>query len=116
MRGDRRRPDKRRPDGRGPVRHLRQRTSARVREQDIPLRPGRAFRRAEEQGVFADVTVRHGSVRSAIEDFVREMNASTLVLGAPGTGSEKKTFSPEELPRFAQEINANTGVEVILVS
>jgi hypothetical protein len=43
------------------------------------------------------------------------MNASTLVLGAPGTGSEKKAFSPEELPQFAQEINANTGVEVILV-
>jgi nucleotide-binding universal stress UspA family protein len=71
--------------------------------------------RAGEQGVFADVTVRPGAVRSTIEDFVREMNASTLVLGAPGTGSEKKTFSPEELPQFAQEINANTGVEVILV-
>jgi nucleotide-binding universal stress UspA family protein len=71
--------------------------------------------RAEDRGVLADVFVRHGSVRSAIEDFVREMNASTLILGAPGTGSEKKTFSPEELPQFAQEININTGVEVILV-
>ena len=71
--------------------------------------------RAEERGVFADIIVRHGSVRSTIEDFVRETNASTLVLGAPGTGSEKKTFSPEELPRFAQAISANTGVEVILV-
>ena len=38
-----------------------------------------------------------------------------ILLGAPGAGSEKKTFSPVELPQFAQEINANTGVEVIVV-
>jgi nucleotide-binding universal stress UspA family protein len=71
--------------------------------------------RAEEQGVSADMVVRHGAVRRAIEDFLREVQASTLVLGAPGTGSEKKTFSRGELPRFAQQINANTGVEVVVV-
>jgi nucleotide-binding universal stress UspA family protein len=71
--------------------------------------------RAREQGVTAEMVVRHGVVREAIIDFLREVKASTLILGAPGTGSEKKTFSPDELPQFAQEINANTGVEVILV-
>jgi nucleotide-binding universal stress UspA family protein len=71
--------------------------------------------RAEEQGISADVVVRRGAVRRAIEDFLREVQASTLVLGAPGAGSETKTFSPVELPQFAQEINANTGVEVIVV-
>jgi nucleotide-binding universal stress UspA family protein len=74
-----------------------------------------AWTRAEEQGVSADMVVRHGAVRRAIEDFLREVQASTLVLGAPGTGSEKKTFSRGELPRFAQQINANTGVEVVVV-
>ena len=71
--------------------------------------------RAEEQDVSAEMVVRHGAVRQAIEDFLREVHASALVLGAPGTGSEKKTFSPGELPRFAQEINSSTGVEVIVV-
>ena len=71
--------------------------------------------RAEEQGISADIVVRHGAVRQAIEDFLREVQASTLFLGAPGTGSENKTFSPGELPQFAQEINANTGVEVFVV-
>lgn len=71
--------------------------------------------RAEEQGVSAEMVVRYGAVRQAIEDFLREVQASTLVLGAPGTGSENKTFSPGELPQFAQEINTTTGVEVIVV-
>jgi nucleotide-binding universal stress UspA family protein len=71
--------------------------------------------RAEEQGVMADVVVRHGAVRQAIEDFLREVKADTLVLGAPGTGSEKKTFSPGELPQFARQISRNTGVEVTVV-
>ena len=71
--------------------------------------------RARDQGISADIVVRHGTVRHTIEDFLREVNASTLVLGAPGTGSEKKAFSPVELPQFAQEIGASTGVEVILV-
>lgn len=71
--------------------------------------------RAHEEGISADMVVRHGAVRQTIEDFLREVKASTLVLGAPGTGSEKKTFSLEELPQFAQAINLNTGVEVIVV-
>ena len=71
--------------------------------------------RAEEQGISADMAVRHGSVRQVIEEFLQEVGASTLVMGAPGAGLERKTFSPGELPQFAQEINATTGVEVILV-
>jgi len=71
--------------------------------------------RAREQGISAEAAIRHGSVRQAIEDFLREVKASTLVLGAPGAGSEKKTFFPGELPQFAQEINTATGVDVIVV-
>jgi nucleotide-binding universal stress UspA family protein len=71
--------------------------------------------RARDQGVSADIVVRHGTVRHTIEDFLREVKASALILGAPGTGSEKKAFSQGEIPRFTQEISASTGVEVILV-
>lgn len=71
--------------------------------------------RAKAEGIPADMVVRHGALRQTIENFVREVEASTLVLGAPGTGLEKKTFSQEELPQFAQAINLNTGVEVIVV-
>jgi nucleotide-binding universal stress UspA family protein len=77
------------------------------------LRIARA--RAEEQGVSAEMVVRHGAVRQAIEDFLGEVQASTLVLGAPGTGTEKKAFAAGEIPRFAQEINTATGVEVVVV-
>ncbi len=71
--------------------------------------------RAEEQDVSAEMVVRHGAIRQTIIEFLHEVHASTLVLGAPGTGSEKKTFSPGELPQFAQEISSSTGVEVIVV-
>jgi nucleotide-binding universal stress UspA family protein len=71
--------------------------------------------RAEEQDVSAEMVVRHGAIRQAIVEFLHEVQASALVLGAPGTGTEKKAFSPGELPQFAQEINASTGVEVIVV-
>jgi nucleotide-binding universal stress UspA family protein len=71
--------------------------------------------RAEEQDVSAGMVVRHGPIRQAIVEYLREIQASTLVLGAPGTGTEEKTFSPGELPEFAQEIKASTGVDVIVV-
>jgi nucleotide-binding universal stress UspA family protein len=71
--------------------------------------------RAKEQGIIAAAAVRRGAVRYAIEDFLREVQASALVLGAPRTGSEKKAFAPRELSHFAQDIHASTGVEVIVV-
>jgi nucleotide-binding universal stress UspA family protein len=71
--------------------------------------------RAEEQDVLAQMVVRRGAIRQTIIEFLREVQASALVLGAPGTGTEKKAFSPGELPQFAQEISASTGVEVIVV-
>jgi nucleotide-binding universal stress UspA family protein len=71
--------------------------------------------RAREQGVNAEMAVCPGPVRQAIEDFLREVNASTLVLGAPQSNSEKHAFAPGEIPRFAQAIRANTGVEVLIV-
>jgi nucleotide-binding universal stress UspA family protein len=72
--------------------------------------------RAREQGLDADIEVRRGSVRQAIEGFLKEVNAQTLILGAPQSNSEPQTFAPDELPHFAQEIQASTGVEVVVVT
>ena len=71
--------------------------------------------RAHQQGIEADMVVRHGPVREAIENFLREVQASTLILGAPQAGSAEQIFAPGEMSQFAQEIHAATGVEVIIV-
>ena len=71
--------------------------------------------RAREQKVEADMVVRQGPVRQTIEDFLQEVNASMLVLGVPRTGLGAQAFAPGELPQFAQEIRAATGVVVVVV-
>jgi nucleotide-binding universal stress UspA family protein len=71
--------------------------------------------RAHEQGVSADMVVRRGVLRQAIEDFLCEVNASALVIGGPQTDSETRAFAPGEVAQFAQEIHVATGVEVVVV-
>jgi nucleotide-binding universal stress UspA family protein len=71
--------------------------------------------RAREQGIAADTAVRRGAVWQAIEDFLREVQASVLVLGAPGTSSERNAFGLGESSQVTQNIHASTGVEVIVV-
>ena len=71
--------------------------------------------RAREQGMMAEMALRQGPVRPTIEDFLREVNASTLVIGASRTGSEPQAFAPGEVPQFAQDIHRTTGIEVVVV-
>ncbi len=74
-----------------------------------------AQRRAEEQGVEAEVVVRHGPVQPSIEAYVKQVGASTLVVGAPQTCSVPQTFNPDELDDFASEIERATDVPVVIV-
>jgi nucleotide-binding universal stress UspA family protein len=71
--------------------------------------------RAHEQGMEADMVVRRGAVQSALEDFLREVDAGTLVIGAPERGSEHPVFDPAAMDRFAGQIRARLGVEVVVV-
>jgi hypothetical protein len=71
--------------------------------------------RAREQGIMAEMALRHGAVRPTIEDFLRRVNASTLVIGESRTGSEPQAFAPGEIPRFARDIHRTTGIEVVVV-
>jgi nucleotide-binding universal stress UspA family protein len=71
--------------------------------------------RAREHGIIAEMAVRRGPVRPTIEDFLREANASTLVIGESRTGSTTPAFAPGEIPQFAQDIHRTTGIEVVVV-
>jgi nucleotide-binding universal stress UspA family protein len=82
--------------------------------------------RAREHKVDADVVVRHGPARQTLEDFLREVNASALVLGVPHTdlGAQlgvphtdlgAQTFASGRAPQFVQEIRSTNGVEVVVV-
>ena len=71
--------------------------------------------RAREHKVDANMVVRQGPVRQTIEDFLREVNASALILGLPRTGLGTQVFAPDQMPEFAQGIRAATGVEVLIV-
>lgn len=71
--------------------------------------------RARERKVDADIVVRQGPMRQTIEDYLREVDASVLILGTPHTHLGMQAFAPGELPRFAEEIRAANGVEVFVV-
>jgi nucleotide-binding universal stress UspA family protein len=71
--------------------------------------------RAREQGVEAEMAIRHGDVQQEVEGFLREVDAGVLVIGAPRSGAEHPAFDPAGLDEFAERIRAGTGVEVIVV-
>lgn len=71
--------------------------------------------RAREHEVDADVVVRQGAVRQTIEEFLREVNASALVLGVPHTNLGAQVFASCKVSQFAQELHSTTGVDVFIV-
>jgi nucleotide-binding universal stress UspA family protein len=72
--------------------------------------------RAREQGVEAEMAIRHGGVQQGVESFLREVNAGTLVIGAPRSGAEHPAFDPSAMDEFAERIRSSIGVEVIVVT
>lgn len=73
-----------------------------------------AQERAREQGVEAEVVVREGTVRQAIQDFLLEVQADLLVIGLPQADSDQCVFGEEELHPFAKAVKEATGVEVLI--
>jgi len=72
-----------------------------------------AQERAQKQGVAADYVLRRGALREELKAAAREERVDLVVLGKPaGTGS---TFVPADLEAFAAEIEAETGVEAVIV-
>lgn len=71
--------------------------------------------RARAQGIAADAAVRHGAVGEAVENYIGEVSASTLVLGAAQDHSGHQSFGPGKVDPFAARMREATGVEVIVV-
>jgi nucleotide-binding universal stress UspA family protein len=72
-----------------------------------------AQERAARQGVEARALCRQGRVHQEIKTAAVEEEATTVVLGRPA--GETSVFIPEALQSLAQNIESETGVEVLIV-
>jgi len=72
--------------------------------------------RAREQGVVTQAVTRCGPVWQNIEEYVREVDADTLVIGSPRTESTSQAFSPGDVHRFAETMLQSTDVEIVVVT
>jgi len=69
--------------------------------------------RAEAAGLQASVEIREGRVQEEIENFLQESCAAALILGAP-RGITANVFGDDAVERFAQSIQDDTGIEVVI--
>ncbi len=72
--------------------------------------------RARRQGLTAQAVVIHGPLQQSIADYLRQVGASTLVIGTPRTSAASQTFTVEGIQRFVQSVRQETGVEVVVVT
>lgn len=70
--------------------------------------------RAREKGTEAETEIRTGSVRQEIEKYLREVDADTLVIGAPRANSTGRAFGSENIYQLAEAIEQSTGVDVVV--
>ena len=74
-----------------------------------------AHDRAQKAGVRSHMAVVHGPVRQSISDYLEQVGATTLVLGAPRSGAAPREFSEDSIDRFAESVRQETDVEVVIV-
>jgi nucleotide-binding universal stress UspA family protein len=72
-----------------------------------------ARQRAQQLGLDVDVAIREGTVREAMITYLRESQASLLLLGAPRGTSDQ--FGDDAIEKFARSIEEETGVPVLVV-
>jgi nucleotide-binding universal stress UspA family protein len=72
-----------------------------------------ACERAAQQGVAADLCVRHGPLPEALESAARDFGADAIAFGRP-SGPES-SYSLTDLQRLAAKIQEGTGVETHIV-
>jgi nucleotide-binding universal stress UspA family protein len=72
-----------------------------------------AQERAQKQGVAAHYLLRRGRFRDELKAAAREEEVGLVVLGQPG--GKGSAFVPADLEAFAAEIEAETGVEAVIV-
>ena len=69
---------------------------------------------AAREGVVADTFVREGGVLEEIFAICQEMEMEIVVMGKPIPNSNENCFSLEKLKAFAEKMEADYGVEIIL--
>ncbi len=72
-----------------------------------------AQERAQKQGVSADYVLRRGALREELKAAAHEEGVDLVVLGQPANAGS--TFGLADLEAFAAEIEAETGVETVIV-
>lgn len=72
--------------------------------------------RAREQGLEAQAEVRSGPVLETIEEYLCQVDASTLVIGEPKVDSPLSAFRPDRILSCAEQVEQHTGVQVVLVT
>lgn len=70
--------------------------------------------RAEAAGLMASVEIREGDIQEQIERYLQEVHAAVLILGAP-RGRMANVFGADVVERFAQSIQEDTGVNVMVI-
>lgn len=89
--------------------------------KDEMARLGRALLRiaqgrAHKRGLTAQAVVIHGRLQQSIKDYLRQVGASTLVIGTPRTSEVSQSFILKGIQRFAQSVRQETDVEVVIVT
>jgi nucleotide-binding universal stress UspA family protein len=74
-----------------------------------------AQERAQKEGIDASYVLREGGVQEAIKASAMEEGATLVVLGQSEQDDPTRKFEPEKLSKFAEEMEADTGIEVRVV-
>ena len=74
----------------------------------------KAQAQAEDGGIHAYGDVRHGNVMEEIVRLCHEIGAQFVVLGSPSGDQEDDLFTLERIRQFAERIEQESGVTVIL--
>ena len=72
-----------------------------------------AREQAAEQGVDAQIVIRHGHLRPSLLEAARQLQATWIVLGRPR--EDTAVFDEADLQEFARTLAAGTGAEVVMV-
>jgi len=73
-----------------------------------------AQQRARSAKVDAEVVIREGELKEEICSFIKESNASMLLLGAP-RGTTATVFGDDAVEKFASSVQNETGVPVHVI-
>ncbi|MBN1135748.1 MAG: universal stress protein [Anaerolineae bacterium] len=72
-----------------------------------------AQEQAAEQGVEAQIAIRHGHLREELIKAAKELGATFVVLGSPQ--QETAVFEESDLYAFVAEVETQTGAQVLVV-